>query len=150
MTESILRIAYLAMGIYSFASALLTTMIFSRGGVLSPVSTFSVGSIWVSFIAFVLLVTWASKSLTARPGHPMSESFLRTSFLAMGLFFFTCALCTTMTFSASSVSTEWFCIGGLWVSFFTFAWIVASAGKVKKPSGSAHPVDEPHREASLA
>lgn len=131
MTESLLRIAYFAIGIYTFASALLTSTILSRSDILSAVEKLSLGSIWVSFVSFVLIVTWASKAAAAKPGHKLPESFLRVSFLTMGLFFGTCAVASTMALTASnSALQDWFCVGGLWFAFSSFCGILLLPGRV--------------------
>lgn len=130
MTEPLLRIAYFAIGIYTFASALLTSAIMGRSNTLSAVEKLSLGSIWISFIAFVLIVTWASKAAAARPGQKMAESLLRVSFLTMGLFFGTCAVASTLAMtSSSSALQDWFCVGGLWFAFVTFCAIMILSSK---------------------
>lgn len=139
MTESLLRIAYFAIGIYTFASALLTSTILSRADTLSAVEKLSLGSIWVSFVSFVLIVTWASKAAAAKPGHKLSESFLRVSFLTMGLFFGTCAVASTMALTTSnSALQDWFCVGGLWFAFVSFCGILLLPGRV---AGNKGPVE---------
>lgn len=130
MTEPLLRIAYFAIGIYTFASALLTSTILSRAGSLTAVETLSLSSIWVSFVSFVLIITWASKAIAANPGHKLSESFLRVSFLTIGLFFGTCAVASTMALTAStSALQDWFCVGGLWFAFVSFCGILILPGR---------------------
>ncbi|KPC02224.1 hypothetical protein QO021_29035 (plasmid) [Pseudomonas amygdali pv. lachrymans] len=149
MTESILRIAYFAIGIYTFSSSLLTSTILSRADTLSAVEKLSLGSIWVSFVSFVLIVTWASKAATAKPGHKLSESFLRVSFLTMGLFFGTCAVASTMALTASnSALQDWFCVGGLWFAFVSFCGIIVLPGRVGSKAGAA--VAEPSTNAHSA
>lgn len=130
MTEPLLRIAYFAIGIYTFASALLTSTILGRSGALSAVEKLSIGSIWISFVAFVLIVTWASKAAAARPGQKMAEALLRVSFLTMGLFFGTCAVASTLAMTTSNNSLQdWFCVGGLWFAFVTFCGIMTLSSK---------------------
>lgn len=137
MTEPLLRIAYFAIGIYTFASALLTCTILGRSQDPSAVELLSVGSIWVSFVAFVLIVTWASKVAGARPGQKLAESLLRVSFLTMGLFFGTCAVASTMALTApQSAMQEWFCVGGLWFAFLTFCGVMAMASKARATNGT--------------
>jgi hypothetical protein len=136
MSEPLLRLAYLAIGIYGFASALLTQMILGRPEEKSAVALFSMSSIWVSFLAFVLLVGWMSKLTNARTGDQVPESFLRTSFLTMGLFFFACALASTMTLTNNSATApDWYCVGGLWIGFGVFSSLTSVISKSK---GSAH------------
>lgn len=131
MNENILRIAFMAMGINVFASALLTSTILMMG-THTPIELFSIASLWITFVAFATVIAWATKALAARPGQSMKESFLRSSFLAVGLFFFTCALSTTLAFSSSYARPDmWFCIGGLWISFAVFASIALSSGTTR-------------------
>lgn len=135
MNESLLRITYLGLGIYTFASALLTTttMLSRQGG--AAVELFSMGSLWVSFIALVAMVAWASKAQTGNPKRPLPESFLRVSFLAIGLIFFTCALATTLVMTQATFSaTNIVAICGLWSGFLVYGAVVMlsqrSAGRV--------------------
>lgn len=138
MTESLLRIAYFAIGIYTFASALLTSAILGRSASISAVEKLSIGSIWISFVAFVLIVTWASKAASAKPGQKMAESLLRVSFLTMGLFFGTCAVASTLAVtSTNSALQDWFCVGGLWFAFLTFCAIMIMASKQGNKSATA-------------
>ncbi|MCU9528489.1 hypothetical protein [Pseudomonas mosselii] len=130
MTEPLLRLAYFAIGIYTFASALMTSEILGRADTQSAVEKLSIGSIWLSFIAFVLIVTWASKEAAANPGKKMTESFLRVSYLTIGLFFGTCAVASTMALTASNTALQdWFCVGGLWFAFITFCAIMVVSSK---------------------
>lgn len=132
MTEPLLRLAYLAIGIYGFASALLTQMVLGRPGEKTAIAMFSMSSVWVSFLAFVLIVAWLSKLASARTGDKVPESFLRASFLTMGLFFFACALATTMTLSnGSATAPDWFCVGGLWIAFAVFSSLTSVISKSK-------------------
>lgn len=131
MNENILRVAFMAMGINVLASALLTSTILMMG-THTPVELFSIASLWITFVAFATVIAWATKALAARPGQSMKESFLRSSFLAVGLFFFTCALSTTLAFSSAYARPDmWFCIGGLWISFAVFASIALSSGTTR-------------------
>ena len=131
MNENILRIAFMAIGINAFASGLLTSIILMMG-TRTPVELFSIASLWITFVAFATVIAWATKALAARPGQSMKESFLRSSFLAVGLFFFTCALSTTLAFSSAYARPDmWFCIGGLWISFAVFASIALSSGTTR-------------------
>lgn len=132
MTEPLLRLAYLAIGIYGFASALLTQMILGQPGEKSAVALFSMSSIWVSFLAFVVIVGWMSKLASARTTDKIPEAFLRTSFLTMGLFFFACALASTMTLTNDSATApDWFCVGGLWIGFAVFSSLTSVISKSK-------------------
>jgi len=146
MSEFLLRITYLALGIYTFASALLTTTtILSRTGGKTPVELFNMGSLWVSFVAFVLIVSWASKAASSNAEHKLPESFLRVSFLSMGLLFFTCAFATTMAFSApKQTPTELVCVCGLWLAFVVVCTVVCisqrRAGLAQFTVGPALPV----------
>ena len=128
MNENILRIAFMSMGINVFASALLTSIILMMG-TRTPVELFCISSLWITSVAFSTVIAWATRALAARPGQSMKESFLRSSFLAVGLFFFTCALSSTLAFSSAYARPEmWFCIGGLWISFAVFASIALFSG----------------------
>ena len=144
MTEPLLRLAYLAIGVYAFSSALLTQMILGRAGEKSAVEMFSMGSIWLSFVAFVLIVTWSSKLAGARPTQKVPEAFLRISFLVMGLFFFACALASIMAFTnRASAAPDWFCVGGLWISFLVLSSLISVTSKSSAPvklssTGAAH------------
>lgn len=134
MTEPLLRLAYLAIGVYAFSSALLTQMILGRTGAKSAVEMFSMGSIWVSFVAFVLIVTWSSKLVSERPAQKVPESFLRISFLVMGLFFFACALASIMAYTnRASAAPDWFCVGGLWISFAVLSSLISVTSKSSTP-----------------
>jgi hypothetical protein len=134
MTEPLLRLAYLAIGVYAFSSALLTQMILGRTGEKSAVEMFSMGSIWVSFVAFVLIVSWLSKLASMRPAQKVPESFLRISFLVMGLFFFACALASIMAYTnRASAAPDWFCVGGLWVSFAVLSSLISVTSKSSTP-----------------
>lgn len=138
MTETLLRLAYLAIGVYAFSSALITQLSLTRAGGQSAVDLFSIGSIWVSFIAFVLIVTWSSKLANARVKSKMPESFLRVSFLTMGLFFFACALATTNVLTnTSSSASEWFCVGGLWFAFLAFLSLTSLSSKNDRTTDAA-------------
>ncbi|MBM5458891.1 hypothetical protein H8F21_15095 [Pseudomonas sp. P66] len=138
MTEPLLRLAYFAIGIYTFASALMTSAILGRTGTLSAVEKLSIGSIWVSFVACVLIVTWASKAAAANPGQKMAESLLRVSYLTIGLFFGTCAVASTMALTASNTAMQdWFCVGGLWFAFVTFCGIMAVSGQAGQKTHEA-------------
>ncbi len=124
MSESLLRITYMALGIYTFASALFTTTLLSRQGD-EPVQLFGMGCLWVSFIAMVMLVTWASKAQGRNPGRRLPESFLRVSFLAMGLMFFSCALATTLAMAGAVWSaTDLVAVSGLWSGFLAYGGVV--------------------------
>ncbi|MBA1306633.1 hypothetical protein [Stutzerimonas stutzeri] len=124
MSESLLRITYMALGIYTFASALFTTTLLSRQGD-EPVQLFGMGCLWVSFIAMVMMVTWASKAQGRNPGRRLPESFLRVSFLAMGLMFFSCALATTLAMAGAVLSApDLVAVSGLWSGFLVYAGVV--------------------------
>jgi hypothetical protein len=141
MTEVLLRLAYLAIGVYAFSSALITQLSITRAGGQSAVDLFSIGSIWVSFVAFVLIVTWSSKMSSARSVSKVPESFLRMSFLTMGLFFFACALATTNVLTNPSSSTpEWFCVGGLWFAFLAFLGLTSLSSKSNRIAGGVDTV----------
>lgn len=136
MNENILRIAFMAMGINVFSSALLTSIILMMG-TRTPIELFSISSLWITFVAFATVIAWATKALAARPGQSMKELFLRSSFLVVGLFFFTCALSTTLAFSSAYARPDmWFCIGGLWISFAAFAAIALSSGTLRPVGGA--------------
>ena len=128
MSEFLLRVIYLALGIYTFASALITTNILmaKTGAKLSPVDVFNMGSLWVTFVALVLIVGWASKAAAAaQRSRQLPEVFQRISYLSMGLFFFTCAFASTMAISSSDrVATDVLCIGALWLTFVVFIAVV--------------------------
>ncbi|HCL4130981.1 TPA: hypothetical protein N2C61_002067 [Pseudomonas aeruginosa] len=128
MSELLLRVIYLALGIYTFASALITTssLMSKSGAKLSPVDVFNMGSLWVTFVALVLIVGWASKvSAAGQRARQLPESFQRVSYLCMGLFFFTCAFASTMTISASSrMPTDVLSVGALWLTFVVFISVV--------------------------
>lgn len=130
MTEQFLRIAYFAIGIYSFASAMLTSTFAGRASQLTAVEMLGLGSIWLSFIAVVVIVAWSSHLAAKRPGVKLTEGVFRASFLTAGLFFASCALATTMAMTTpSTLLQDWFCVGGLWVSFLLFCAIVAGSGR---------------------
>ncbi|MHC5195194.1 hypothetical protein ACYSUW_15665 [Pseudomonas frederiksbergensis] len=134
MTEPLLRLAYLAIGVYAFSSALLTQLILGRIGGKSAVEMFSMGSIWLSFVAFVLIVTWSSKLAGAHTAQKVPEAFLRISFLVMGLFFFACALASIMAFTnRASAAPDWFCVGGLWLSFLVLSSLISVTSKSSTP-----------------
>ncbi|EPJ5561230.1 hypothetical protein PAE975_6193 (plasmid) [Pseudomonas aeruginosa] len=128
MSELLLRVIYLALGIYTFASALITTssLMSKSGAKLSPVDVFNMGSLWVTFVALVLIVGWASKAASAgQRARQLPESFQRTSYLCMGLFFFTCAFASTMAISTSDrMPTDVLGVGALWLTFFVFISVV--------------------------
>ncbi len=128
MSELLLRVIYLALGIYTFASALITTssLMSKSGAKLSPVDVFNMGSLWVTFVALVLIVSWASKaSAASQRARQLPESFQRISYLCMGLFFFTCAFASTMAISTSDrMPTDVLGVGALWLTFFVFISVV--------------------------
>ncbi|MBM3105632.1 hypothetical protein IIE18_10815 [Pseudomonas sp. V1] len=60
ITETFLRVAYMAMTLFVLACALTTTLMLGKGGGLNPIEWFCLGSLWVAFIFFALLVAWAT------------------------------------------------------------------------------------------
>lgn len=144
MTEQFLRIAYFAIGIYSFANAMLTSTFAGRAAQLSAVEKLGLGSIWLSFFAVVVIVAWSSRLAAKQPGTKLTEGVFRASFLTAGLFFASCALATTMAMTApGTLLQDWFCVGGLWVSFLLFCAIVAGSGRFPevKPASVAVELD---------
>ncbi|MGP0171022.1 hypothetical protein ACSVIJ_03990 [Pseudomonas sp. NCHU5208] len=127
MSELLLRVVYLALGIYTFASALITTscLMTKGGGKVSAVDAFNMGSLWLTFVALVLIVGWASKATATQHGRKLPEAFQRAAFLALGLFFFTCAFASTMALSKPDLSpSDVLCVSSLWLTFVVFASVV--------------------------
>ncbi|HHH9443125.1 TPA: hypothetical protein ACP32N_005113 [Pseudomonas aeruginosa] len=61
ITETFLRIAYIAMTLLVVACALTSTLMFGKGAPLSPIEWFCIGSLWLAFLILVMLVTWATR-----------------------------------------------------------------------------------------
>ncbi|MBF3053559.1 hypothetical protein HKW90_03980 [Pseudomonas aeruginosa] len=61
ISEAFLRTAYIAMTLLVVACALTTTLMFGKGGPLSPIEWFCIGSLWLAFFLLVMLVTWATR-----------------------------------------------------------------------------------------
>lgn len=74
ITESFLRVAFMAMTLFVVACALTTTLMFGEGTTLNPIAWSCIGSLWMAFTLFALLVAWATHLHRAhRKGHPAPD-----------------------------------------------------------------------------
>lgn len=130
MTEPLLRIAYFAIAIYTYAGAMFTCAVADRSKILSALDILSLGSIWLSFLAFVAIVVWAS---VGERQDLVPETVIRAASLTAGLFLATCALASAMVMTqGNALMQDWFCVGGLWVSFVLFCAVISISSKAKR------------------